>query len=83
MTEEEAVMLLEQALRDKKAADKAAREAFEEKVVEALRGGMKAAQVAAILGVHYETIRLIARAHNVERLREPTVTSRKKAEGSA
>ncbi|MER6976022.1 hypothetical protein [Streptomyces carpinensis] len=64
-----------QKIRDKGAAQ------FAEAVVYALtHDGMKPKEVADATGVHYETIRRIARAADVERLREPTVTSRRKAE---
>src|SRR5436190_21246793 len=83
MTEEEVVTRLKQAAEAKKAADDRAKElakeagdAFELVVVEALSGGMKPARVAEVTGYHYETIRRIARARNIERLREPTVTSK-------
>lgn len=78
---------LKQAARAKQRADKRAKElvrnateAFDHAVVDALGAGIKPTQVAATTGYSYETIRRIARAHEVERLREPTVTSRKKAE---
>ena len=84
MTEEEVVTHLKQAARAKHRADKRAKElvkvataAFDQAVVDALNAGMKPAQVAATTEYSYETIRRIARAHNVEPLREPTVTSRK------
>ncbi len=87
MTEEEVVTRLKQAAAAKKAADERAKEltkeagdAFEIVVVEALTGGMKPAKVATETGYSYETIRRIARAKNLDRLREPTVTSRKKAQ---
>lgn len=57
-----------------------AAEAFADAVVTALvHDGMKPKEVADATGVSYETIRRIARTRNVERLREPTVTSRRKA----
>ncbi|MFF8297701.1 hypothetical protein ACF07M_20205 [Streptomyces globisporus] len=87
MTEEEVVTRLKEAAAAKKAADahaktltKEAGDAFEVVVVEALTGGMKPAKVATLTGYSYETIRRIARARNLDRLREPTVTSRKKAQ---
>lgn len=80
MTEEEAVTRLMQAAQAKRAAEKAAAESFETAVVEALQAGLKPAKVADATGYSYETIRRIARAHNIGRLREPTVTSRKKAQ---
>ena len=90
MTEEELVTRLKQAAAAKKRADTrakkltdAAGEAFEAVVVEALTGGMKPAKVADATGYSYETIRRIARARNLERLREPTVTSRKRVDPAA
>jgi hypothetical protein len=87
MTEEEVVTRLKEAAAAKKAADERAKglakeagDAFENVVVEALTGGMKPAKVAAATGYSYETIRRIARSRNLDRLREPTVTSRKKAQ---
>lgn len=77
MTEEEVVTRLKQAAADKRAAEESASQQFEESVLAALRGGMKPAKVATATGYSYETIRRIARKHAVDRLREPTVTSRK------
>ncbi|MGW5477641.1 hypothetical protein [Streptomyces sp. NPDC004008] len=80
MTEEEVVARLKQAADAKRAAETAAAKEFEAAVVEALRAGLKPAKAAAATGYSYETIRRIARANNIGRLREPTVTSRRKAE---
>jgi hypothetical protein len=80
MTEEEAVTRLKQAADAKRAAEEAATQQFETAVVDALRAGIRPKTVAAATGYSYETIRRIARAHEVGRLREPTVTSRKKAQ---
>ncbi|MET9222402.1 hypothetical protein ABZX65_27060 [Streptomyces sp. NPDC003300] len=81
MTEEEAVTRLKQAAQAKRAAEEAAAVSFETAVVEALQGGLRPAKVAEATGYSYETIRRIARANNVGRLREPTVTSRKPKPG--
>jgi hypothetical protein len=78
MDEEETVTRLKQAAEAKRAAEKAAAEQFESAVVDALREGLKPAKVADATGYSYETIRRIARANDIGRLREPTVTSRKK-----
>lgn len=80
MTEEETVTRLKEAAEAKRAAEKAAAKEFEDAVVVALIDGLKPKAVADATGYSYETIRRIARARNVERLREPTVTSRKKAQ---
>lgn len=80
MTEEEVVTRLKQAADAKRAAEEAAAKQFESAVVEALRGGLKPKTVATATGYSYETIRRIARANDIGRLREPTVTSRKKAQ---
>lgn len=80
MTEEETVTRLMQAAAAKKKAEKDAAAAFANAVAEALADGMKPKTVAAATGYSYETIRRIARDKNIDRLREPTVTSRKKAE---
>lgn len=80
MTEEELVTRLKQAAERKSAAEKAAAAEFEQEVVAALRSGLKPAKVAAATEYSYETIRRIARKHGIGRLREPTVTSRKKAQ---
>jgi hypothetical protein len=80
MTEEEAVTRLKEAAEAKRAAEEAATKQFETAVIAALRTGIKPAKVAAATGYSYETIRRIARANGVDRLREPTVTSRKKAQ---
>lgn len=76
---------LQQGLAAKKRAEeeadaikKAGATAFADAVAYALGAGMKPQAVAKETGVHYETIRRIARERNVERLREPTVTSRTK-----
>lgn len=81
---------LKQAARAKQRADKRAKElvknateAFDQAVVEALGAGLKPKEVADATGYSYETIRRIARARGIERLREPTVTSRRKAEAAA
>lgn len=80
MTEEETVTRLKQAAEAKRAAEEAAAKEFETAVVDALRSGLKPAKVATATGYSYETIRRIARANDIGRLREPTVTSRKKAQ---
>lgn len=80
MTEEEHVTRLQQAAEAKKKAEKAAAEAFAAAVVDALRAGVKPKTVASATGYSYETIRRIARDNDIGRLREPTVTSRKKAQ---
>ena len=74
---------LAEAAAGKRAAAEAARaaaERFEDVVEAALRSGLKPAQVAEVSGYSYETIRTIARARGVDRLREPTVTSRRRLE---
>ena len=86
MSEEEVVTRLKKAAAAKKRAEKTAdnaHKAFESTVADALREGLKPAQVASLTGYSYETIRRIARAHEVERLREPTVTSRRKVDPAA
>lgn len=80
MTEEEIVTRLKQAADAKKKAERDAAAAFEAVVVDALRAGLKPKAVATATGYSYETIRRIARAKGIEPLREPTVTSRKRAE---
>jgi DNA invertase Pin-like site-specific DNA recombinase len=81
MTEEEAVTRLEQAVKAKKTAENATREAFEAAVVAALNAGVKPIKVADMTGYSRETIRRIARKNHVAPLREPTVTSRKPKPG--
>jgi hypothetical protein len=80
MTEEEVVTRLKQAAEAKRAAEKAAAKQFEDAVVVALIDGLRPKAVAEATGYSYETIRRIARANDIGRLREPTVTSRKKAQ---
>jgi hypothetical protein len=80
MTEEEAVTRLKQAASAKRATEQAAAKEFERAVVDALQAGVKPKTVADATGYSYETIRRIARANDIGRLREPTVTSRKKAQ---
>lgn len=79
MTEEETVTRLKQAAEAKRAAEETAAKDFESAVVDALKTGLRPAKVAEATGYSYETIRRIARANDIGRLREPTVTSRKKA----
>jgi DNA invertase Pin-like site-specific DNA recombinase len=80
MTEEEVVTRLKQAAEAKRTTEQAATKDFEAAVVDALRGGMKPAAVAKATDYSYETIRRIARKYDLAPLREPTVTSRKKAQ---
>ncbi|WP_309049050.1 hypothetical protein [Streptomyces sp.] len=80
MTEEETVTRLKEAAEAKRAAEKAAAKQFEDAVAVALIDGLKPSAVATATGYSYETIRRIARRRNIEPLREPTVTSRKKAQ---
>lgn len=80
MTEEEAVTRLQQAAKAKRAAEEAAAKKFESAVVDALQAGLKPKTVAEATDYSYETIRRIARKYDIGRLREPTVTSRKKAQ---
>ncbi|MFF8784739.1 hypothetical protein [Streptomyces sp. NPDC015125] len=80
MTEEETVTRLKQAAEAKRATEQAAAKKFEDAVVVALLEGLKPKTVAEATGYSYETIRRIARANDIGRLREPTVTSRKKAQ---
>lgn len=82
MTEEETVTRLKEAAEAKRAAERTAAENFERAVVAALVEGLKPKTVAEATGYSYETIRRIARANDVSRLREPTVTSRKKVPSS-
>lgn len=83
MTEEETVTRLKEAAKAKRDAETAAAKQFEAAVVDALRGGLKPKAVADATGYSYETIRRIARANDIGRLREPTVTSRKKVRPEA
>jgi hypothetical protein len=83
MTEEEVVTRLKQAAAAKKQAEKDAADQFAVAVADALRTGLKPKAVAEATGYSYETIRRIARAHDIGRLREPTVTSRKKVDPAA
>lgn len=91
MPEEDPVTRLQKAVAARNAAEEEAKaaaqairqraaDAFADAVVTALvDDGMKPKAVAEATGVSYETIRRIARSRNVDRLREPTVTSRRKA----
>lgn len=76
---------LEAAIKAKNAAEDqakqikaAAADAFADEVAYAVAAGMKPHVVAEKIGMSYETVRRIARSRDVARLREPTVTSRKK-----
>ncbi|MFE9391644.1 hypothetical protein [Streptomyces sp. NPDC006784] len=81
MTEEEVVTRLRSAVRSHKRAKEGearAREDLSEAIAAALRAGMRPRDVAAETGYTAEHVRRIAREHNVPRLREPTVTSKRK-----
>lgn len=80
MSEEETVTRLKEAAEAKRAAEEAATKQFEDAVAAALLEGLRPKTVADATGYSYETIRRIARRRNIEPLREPTVTSRKKAQ---
>jgi hypothetical protein len=54
------------------------RDDFAKAVAAAIKGGTKPAELVRKTGKSAETIRQMARAHGVERLREPTVTSIRK-----
>lgn len=73
---------LKAAAEARKRAEEDAARTFAEAVVAALRAGVRPGQVAEATGYSRETIRRIAREHDVPRLREPTVTSRRKADQS-
>lgn len=73
---------LKQAAQARHRAESDAARHFAEAVVEALRAGVRPGQVAEATGYSRETIRRIAREHDVPRLREPTVTSRRKLDES-
>lgn len=79
---EAAVTDLRAAVRDydkaKKAVDKS-RDHLGRVIAAALTAGVKPKVVRAETGMSAEHIRRIAREHDVPRLREPTVTSRRKA----
>lgn len=80
---EEAVTRLRAAVRDYQRAKDAverSRSALGDLVAAALLAGVKPKTVATETGLSAEHIRRIARAHDVPRLREPTVTSRRKAD---
>ncbi|MFE2973305.1 hypothetical protein [Streptomyces sp. NPDC059258] len=80
---EEAVTRLRQAVRRHDRAQAAADRAREELAVviaDALRSGVRPRDVSKESGYTAEHIRRIARRLDVPRLREPTVTSLKKAE---
>lgn len=78
---EDAVSRLRAAVRRYERATQAAarsRDDLANVIAEALRAGVKPRAVAEVTGYTAEHIRRIARAHHVPRLREPTVTSRRK-----
>ncbi len=79
MTYTPAARRLKRAMEKRDAGLAAVQDAFEIVVAEELAKGLKPAEAAEILGVHYETVRRIARKREVARLREPTVTSRQPA----
>lgn len=83
MQTEDAVTELRTAVRTFKRADKAVKDARthrDEAIAAALRAGIKPKAVVDETGLTAEQIRRIAREHDVPRLREPTVTSRRKHE---
>ncbi|MFE5332520.1 hypothetical protein ACFRCG_39700 [Embleya sp. NPDC056575] len=83
MPTEDAVTQLRTAVRTFKRADKAVKDARthrDEAIAAALRAGIKPKAVVDETGLTAEQIRRIAREHDVPRLREPTVTSRRKQE---
>lgn len=72
---------LEEAVRQRKAAEeqlKEARAAVDRGIVALLRDGMEPKEIVPLAGVSYEKVRTLAREHDIKRLREPTVRSRKK-----
>jgi predicted RNA-binding protein associated with RNAse of E/G family len=78
MDSEEAVKQLEEAVRQRKAAEdqlKEARTAIANAIVALLKNGKEPKEIAPIAGVSYEKVRTLARAHDIKRLREPTVRS--------
>lgn len=80
---EDPVTRLRAAVRDYQSAKNAverSRDALGDVVAAALVAGVKPKVVATETGLSAEHIRRIARAHNVPRLREPTVTSRRRSE---
>lgn len=80
MDSEEAVKQLEKAVRQRKAAEdqlKEARAAIDDAIVALLKNGKEPKEIAPIADVSYEKVRTLARAHDIKRLREPTVRSRK------
>jgi hypothetical protein len=83
MPTEDAVTRLRTAVRSYRRADKAVKDARthrDEAIAEALRAGIRPKDVVDETGLTAEQIRRIAREHDVPRLREPTVTSRRKLE---
>lgn len=81
MTNDGVAARMKEAAKARRAAEKKAVEDFERAVVVELKAGAKPGEIADATDYSYETIRRIARAYNVRRFREPTVTSRKKRHG--
>jgi hypothetical protein len=82
---EEAVTRLRDAVRRYQRATKTAdrtREELGDVIAAALTAGVRPRDVVTETGFTAEHVRRIARKHDVPRLREPTVTSRKKASGA-
>lgn len=80
MDSEEAVNQLKEAVRQREAAEgklREARAAIDAAIVTLLQAGKLPKEIAPIAGVSYEKVRTLARAHDIKRLREPTVRSRK------
>ena len=71
----------ERRIRAAVAAAKAVDEEYKAAIADAIEtDAMTPSQIAAVIGKNYETVRRIARKAGAKRLREPTVTSRKKSE---
>lgn len=74
----------ERRIREAMADQKAAEAEYRAAIAAAIdTGAMRPAEIADLVGKNYETVRRIAREAGVKRLREPTVTSRKRLEGPA
>lgn len=81
MDSEEAVKQLEEAVRQRKVAEnqlKKARADIDAAIVVLLQDGKEPKEIAPVAEVSYEKVRTLARAHDIKRLREPTVRSRRK-----
>lgn len=75
--DEETKARVRQAAATRDAQIKRARTEYDQAIANELLNGVLPGDMAEFLGVHYETVRRLARRCGVPLLRDPTVTSRR------